>query len=422
MTAIANSELWSVYDARRVKAPELKGMDSLVNSVRGYFKNRIPVLPQLKQQAARIEKLEPEIHGLSASRFREEVQAMRDEARLGRLQGEKLDRAVAVAREGVLRAIGKRPYPVQVMGALAMCRGAIAEMATGEGKTITAALGASVWGWSGRPVHIITVNDYLVQRDAEHMGPIYEMLGLSVGYVTHETSPQDRLEQYRKGIVYITSKELVADFLRDQIQLDTLAKVRPITTDKEPPVWGGQDTLGNLRTPAQAVAGLLATGQTNARLTVPGLSKVIVDEADSLLVDEAVTPLIISNSPDDNANAMLYRAASELAEMLDINRDFTIDFTVRNIDLTQRGQDRLDELTDATQQASFWKGRRRREELVTQALVAKYCYVRDEQYLVTEDQKVQIIDEFTGRIMADRSWRHGLHQAIEVKEGVPVTA
>jgi len=103
-------------------------------------------------------------------------------------------------------------------------------------------------------------------------------------------------------------------------------------------------------------------------------------------------------------------------------KDFVIDFTVRNIDLTQRGQDRLDELTDATHQGDFWKGRRRRAELVTQALVAKYCYIRDEQYLVTEDQKVQIIDEFTGRVMADRSWRHGLHQAIEVKENVPVTA
>ena len=108
--------------------------------------------------------------------------------------------------------------------------------------------------------------------------------------------------------------------------------------------------------------------------------------------------------------------------MLEQHKDFIIDFTVRNIDLTQRGQDRLDELSDALQQGNFWKGRRRREELVTQALVAQYCYVRDEQYLVTEDNKVQIIDEFTGRIMADRSWRHGLHQAIEVKENVPVTA
>jgi preprotein translocase subunit SecA len=283
------------------------------------------------------------------------------------------------------------------MGALAMINGNVAEMATGEGKTLTAAMAGSIWGWGGKPVHIITVNDYLVQRDAEHMGPIYELLGLKVGYVTHETTPQERLDNYRRGVVYVTSKELVADFLRDQI------------------------ALGTLRTSTQTVVGMMAGG-VSGRLTVPGLFRVIVDEADSLLIDEAVTPLIISNSPDDEANATLYRAANQLADMLDMNRDFIIDFTVRNIDLTQRGQDRLDELADATHQGDFWKGRRRREELVTQALVAKYCYIRDEQYLVTEDQKVQIIDEFTGRVMADRSWRHGLHQAIEVKENVPVTA
>jgi preprotein translocase subunit SecA len=397
MTAI-NDELWSIFDARRVKAPELRGLDSAANGLVGWFKNRIPRLASLKAQADRIEKLEPEIHDLSSSRFRDEVGKVRDEARLGRLEGEVLDRAVAICREGVVRAIGKRPFPVQIMGALAMNQGAIAEMATGEGKTLTAAMAASIWAWSGKPVHIITVNDYLVQRDAHEMSPIYELLGHKVGYVTHETGPHERIDNYRRGIVYITSKELVADFLRDQI------------------------ALGNLRTATQTAVGFMAGGGMNGRLTVPGLFRVIVDEADSLLIDEAVTPLIISNSPDDEANATLYRAAAELAEMLQLNRDFIIDFTVRNVDLTQRGQDRLDELTDLVQQNDFWKGRRRREELVTQALVAKYCYIRDEQYLVTEDQKVQIIDEFTGRVMADRSWRHGLHQAIEVKEQVPVTA
>jgi preprotein translocase subunit SecA len=158
-------------------------------------------------------------------------------------------------------------------------------------------------------------------------------------------------------------------------------------------------------------------------LQLPGLFRVIVDEADSLLVDEAVTPLIISNSPDDEANARLYRAAHDLAKMLEPGRDFTIDWTVRSVDLTQRGQDHLDEIVDANAaNAGFWRGRRRREELVTQACTALHCYTRDEQYLIAEDQKIQIIDEFTGRVMADRSWRHGLHQAIEVKENVPVTA
>src|SRR4051794_1643309 len=178
---------------------------------------------------------------------------------------------------------------------------------------------------------------------------------------------------------------------------------------------------GNRRTSTQTAVELLKNaepgGQT--RLLVPGLFKVIVDEADSLLIDEAVTPLIISNSPDDNPNASLYQAADELARHLTFGKDFTIDRTVRSVDLTARGQRRLEELSDGS---GFWKGKRRREELVTQALTALYCFVRDEQYLITPDQKVQIIDEFTGRVMADRSWRHGLHQAIEVKENVPVTA
>jgi preprotein translocase subunit SecA len=395
MTRLANQELWSIFDARRVKAPDLKGLDALVNGWVGYFVNRRSKLAELRAMEQRVEALEPEIKGLTAARFKEAVAEVRDLARLDRLEGPMLDRAMAIVREGCLRAIGKRPYPVQIMGALAMCQGAIAEMATGEGKTITAALAATVWGWHGKPVHIITVNDYLVERDAEEMGPIYRMLGLNVGFITHETGQSERQEHYRRDIVYCTSKELVADFLRDQI------------------------ALGNLRNSTQTQLQLLMSGRGASGLQVPGLFRVLVDEADSLLIDEAVTPLIISNSPQDEPNADLYNAANELAVQLEVGRDFTIDRTVKTVDLTARGQDRLEHLSGDN---GFWRGQRRREELVQQALVARYCFVRDEQYLVTPDGKVQIIDEFTGRVMADRSWRHGLHQAIEVKEGVKVTA
>ncbi|HEV2295672.1 MAG TPA: hypothetical protein VGR35_17625 [Tepidisphaeraceae bacterium] len=398
MTQVASSELHAIFEARRVKQPELRGLDTLVSGVVGWVKNRTPVLAQLRAQAERIEALEPEIQALSSSKFREEAAACRDAARLKKLIGPVEDRAMAIAREAALRATGKRPYLVQLMGALAMCRGAVAEMATGEGKTLTASLAASIWAWSGKPVHVITVNDYLVARDAELMGPVYRELGLTVGFVTHETTPQERIDHYRRNVVYVTSKELVADFLRDQI------------------------ALGTLRTSTQTAIGLMASGQSRAQLTVPGLFKVIVDEADSLLIDEAVTPLIISNSPQDEANADIYRNAHTLAQQLEEGTDFTIDWTVRHVDLTLRGQDRLDELSEQIGHAGFWRGKRRREELVTQALSALHCYICDEQYLVTDDQKVQIIDEFTGRVMADRSWRHGLHQAIEVKENVPVTA
>jgi preprotein translocase subunit SecA len=398
MSDLATSELWSIFDARRVKAPELRGLDIAVNGVVGFVENRRPMLRQLKLAAARVEKMEEEIHALGATRFREEVGKCRELARLNRLEGDELERGLGLAREAAWRSIGKRPFPVQLMGALAMIQGKVAEMATGEGKTLTASLAASIMSWSGRPVHIITVNDYLVARDAQLMGPVYEMLGHRTGHVIHETTPQDRIDQYRRGVVYVTSKELVADFLRDQI------------------------ALGNLRTSVQTAVGMLTNFQPRNALMLPGLFKVIVDEADSLLIDEAVTPLIISNSPDDEANSMLYRAASEIAVQMREGADFTIDWTVRNVDLSPRGQNRIDEIAELTSAGGFWKGKRRREELVTQAIVALHCYVRDEQYLVGDDGKVQIIDEFTGRIMADRSWRHGLHQAIEVKESVTVTA
>ena len=396
MSSVTN-ELWSIFDARRVKAPELRGLDAFVNGYVGWVKNRRPVLKRLRVQAARVEKLEPEIHNLGATLFREAVAECRDLARLGKLVGPAMDRAAALTREAAVRSIGKRPYPVQIMGALAMCEGAIAEMATGEGKTITAALAASIWAWQGKPVHVITVNDYLVQRDAEEMSPIYEMLGHKVGHVVHETSHEERVDHYRRNVVYCTSKELVADFLRDQL------------------------ALGQLRNSTQTAVQFLAGGSLRGSLMVPGLFKAIVDEADSVLIDEAVTPLIISNSPDENVNGPMYQAADALAQRLEPDRDFTIDWTVRSVDLTPSGQRKLDALADDG--SGFWKGKRRREEVVTSALNARHCYVRDEQYLIDpEEQTVQIIDEFTGRVMADRSWRHGLHQAIEVKEGVKVTS
>jgi preprotein translocase subunit SecA len=400
--SIANTnELFRVFDARRVKAKELRNVDLFVNGFAGWYQNRRPYLKQLKQASDRVDRLEPEIQNLGATAFREAVGELRDLARLGRLKGAHLDRALAVAREAAMRGLGLRPFPCQIMGALAMINGWIAEMATGEGKTITASLVAAIWSWGGQPIHIITVNDYLVARDAEEMTPIYKQMGCTVGHVIHETSPQDRHAQYRNGVVYVTSKELLADFLRDQISLGALRN-------------GTQTAVTMLSNPA---------GKTS-RLNVPGLYKVIVDEADSLLIDEGVTPLIISGTPDgeeEAGNAELYREAMKLAELLERGRDFTIDWASRHCDLTSRGEHRLDELAE-TEAAGFWKGKRRREELVSQALNALWCFFRDEQYLVNDDKEVQIIDEFTGRIMEDRSWRHGLHQAIEVKEKVPVSA
>ncbi len=404
MSQLATHEYWAIFSARRVKQPEMRGPDALLNKAIGWAKNHTPMLRKLTAQAERVEKVEAEVHNLSAARFKEEVAQCAELARLRRLKGDALDRAIAVAREGCLRAIGLRPFKVQIVGALAMVNGYIAEMATGEGKTLTAAMAASLMGWEGKPVHVITVNDYLVQRDAEEMRPIYELLGLRVGWVVHETEHPDRIDHYRRNVVYCTQKELVADFLRDQIQ------------------------LGTLRNSAQTSVMGLRGGATTGRLLVPGLFRVLVDEADSVLIDEAVTPLIISNSPDDEPNADRYRKADQLARKLEDRKDYKIDWTTRSVELTPRGEKRLEELAQGD---GFWRGKRRREELVTQSITAQNCFLRDEQYLVIEEenektgkkeQKVVIIDEFTGRVMADRSWRHGLHQAIEVKENVKVTA
>jgi preprotein translocase subunit SecA len=395
MTEFATRELWQIFDARRVKAPELKGLDAMANVLWGWFKNRQPVLSQLKALAARVDTYEPEVQKMGSAAFYEAVGEARDLARRDKLIGPSLDKALALAREACLRSVGMRPFPVQIMGAAAMIRGVIAEMATGEGKTLTAAVAASIIGLAGRPVHVITVNDYLVERDAEEMGPVYTYMGLTTGFITHETTVEGRVEHYRRNVVYCTSKELVADFLRDQIK------------------------LGTLRNSMQTTVGMMLGGDVGRQLQVPGLFRSIVDEADSLLIDEGVTPLIISNKPDYEGNRTYYQAACDLAVQLELDKDFTIDRTTRKCELTSRGHKTLDRVAEGT---IFGKGKRRREELVTNALTGLHCYVRDEQYLVGEDGKVQIIDESTGRIMKDRSWQHGLHQAIEVKENAKITA
>src|SRR5882724_3529977 len=201
MTELASKELWQIFDARRVKAPELKGLDAMANGFWGWFKNRRPVLSSLKAMAVRVDAIEPEIQKLGAGAFREEVNVCRDLARRDKLKGPHLDRGLALAREACLRSVGMRPFPVQIMGAATMIQGAIAEMATGEGKTLTAAVAASMLAWAGKPVHVITVNDYLVQRDAEEMGPVYQYMGLSTGFVTHETTVEERIEHYRRNVV-----------------------------------------------------------------------------------------------------------------------------------------------------------------------------------------------------------------------------
>jgi len=296
----------------------------------------------------------------------------------------------ALAREAAARALGMRPFDVQVMGGWILLNGMIAEMDTGEGKTLTATLPAATVALAGLPVHVVTVNDYLAQRDAELMRPLYQALGLSVGFVVAGMSSEARRRAYGCDVTYCTNKELVFDYLRDRI------------------------TLG--RKPGRIhlkIARLAAPPARASQLLLRGLHFAIVDEADSVLIDEARTPLIISDGGEVGDVAAFRNALASAAE-LEPGIDFTIDERERAVKLTEAGRTRLVEIFRAA--GTRW----RRDELALQALTALHLMRRDTHYLI-KDGKVQIIDEHTGRIMADRSWEHGLHQMIEIKEGCALT-
>jgi len=305
--------------------------------------------------------------------------------------------AFALVREVSHRVLGKRHYDVQIMGGWAMVQGSLAEMETGEGKTLTATLPACTAALAGIPVHVITVNDYLVSRDAANMKPVYDFLGLKVGSIVEGMEEHKRREAYAADVTYVTNKQLAFDYLRDRIVLR-----------KAP----GRLTLQMER--------LYQDTPRLDLLLMRGLCFAIVDEVDSALIDEAGTPLIISGQGDTSDELSgAYVQAMELAEHLEENRDFVIHRRERLIRLTPHGKDRLED--QARRLPGQWTLKTRREELITQALAALNLFRRDREYLV-RDNSVQIIDDFTGRIMADRKWERGLHQMIEVKEGCEVSS
>jgi preprotein translocase subunit SecA len=323
-----------------------------------------------------------------------------DELRQGlRREGftpELVARSFALVREVSSRTIGMRHFDVQLQGGWVLLNGMIAEMETGEGKTLTATLAASTAALAGLPVHIITVNDYLTARDAEEMRPVYAALGLSVGHVVNGQQPPERRQMYRCDVAYCTNKELTFDYLRDRIALGRNAN--------------------RIQLAIERLAG--AQGRA-AQLVLRGLFFAIVDEADSVLIDEARTPLIISSRSDQAPEKEMYEAALEAAAKLAPGADFVIDEKDRAVLLEEAGKAHLAELAEGM--PAMFSGKRRREELVTQALTALHVFHRDKQYLV-RDEKVQIIDEYTGRILPDRSWEQGLHQMVEAKEGVKLTS
>jgi preprotein translocase subunit SecA len=339
----------------------------------------------------------PEFAALALEDFAPAVRAVSVALRRApQLPDREVARAFALIRELSHRVLGKRHFGVQITGAFAMLKGMLAEMATGEGKTLTATLVAGTAALAGFPVHVVTVNDYLARRDAEQMGVLYRRLGLTVGTVLNGQNAEERRAAYACDITYCTNKELAFDYLRDRILL------------------GQAD--GELALKLEA---MYSDAPRSRQLRLRGLHFAIVDEADSVLIDEARTPLIISGQVESDFDADTIAAALDLAGELAPEQDYFLSLEERRVFLTAAGQARI--AAFAGERRGAWRSVVAREELARQAISAIHLFRRGEHYVVA-DGKVQIVDEYTGRIMPDRVWSDGLHQMIEHKEGCALSA
>ena len=374
-----------------------QGLDAVVNWCLGRYQRRGARLRDLLTAAARVDSLAPEFAALRDHDLQQRLLRCRDDFRRNLNPADALlYPALAAVREAAHRCVGLRAFPVQLAGALTLHRGWLAEMATGEGKTLTAGLAGVLAGWSKQPTHVVTVNDYLAQRDADWLRPLYTFCGVRVGCVTGQMDAATRAKEYARDVTYTTSKELLADFLRDRLRLGPLHD-------------SSRRVIRRLLQPRAA----LADG-----LVLRGLHTAIIDEADSVLIDEAVTPLIISASRKNEVLREAGVLAAQVATEMQRERDYRVDARYREIELTDLGRTHLAARCAAL--PGFWRGSERRAELVRTALSAREFFHLDKQYILV-DGKVVIVDEFTGRPMPQRTWREGLHQAIEAKEGVALS-
>jgi preprotein translocase subunit SecA len=347
---------------------------------------------QYEKRVSVINRIEPEMELLEDSEIREEADALRERARNGEPLDDLLPEAFALTREAARRTIGQRHYDVQLIGGMVLHDGAIAEMKTGEGKTLTATLAVFLNSLAGEGVHLVTVNDYLARRDAEWMKPIYDALGVSVAAIQESDDHATRQRKYACDVTYGTNSEFGFDYLRDNM-----------------------------------AASLEHTVQ-------PGHTFAIVDEVDNILIDEARTPLIISGAPEQAAQT--YYTFARLAKQLEgvpaktklksmgeskdtseADYDYEYDEKHKTVAPTERGISRAEEFLGVDNLYLSEHG-----SLVNhlvQSLKAQSLYKRDKEYAVI-DGEVKIIDEFTGRILEGRRWSEGLHQAVEAKEGVAI--
>jgi len=311
------------------------------------------------------------------------------------LQEEYLIPLFAIISELAERTVAMRYFPHQIEGALAMLQGKVVEMDTGQGKSFCATLAVGTAALLGVPSFVITVNEYLAQRDADTFTALYDSLNLTVGFVQEDFDESKKREIYKRSIVYCTNKQIAFDYLRDRMLLKN--NYNPVQLQLEP----------LFRRVARA-----------EKLILPGLGFGIIDEADSILVDEAVTPLKISAPMQDLQRTHFYRQALDIAGQLKNETHFELIHKYHNIRLTDVGKKTLEDIGNKI--GGIWTVGYAREELVLQALKAIYFFIRDKNYVVVEGE-VQIVDEFTGRIMPDRSWEAGLHQMIELKERCDAT-
>ena len=329
-------------------------------------------------KVAAINALEAEVAALDDAALRARTDQFKAELAAGKTLDDLLVPAFATVREAAKRVLGQRHFDVQLIGGMVLHEGAIAEMRTGEGKTLVATLPTYLNALSGQGVHVITVNDYLARRDSEWMGRVYRFLGLEVGVILHGLSDEERRAAYAADITYGTNNEFGFDYLRDNMKYEL------------------------------------------AQMTQRAHSFAIVDEVDSILIDEARTPLIISGPLDDRSE--LYNAIDRLIPQLDKSH-YDLDEKQRSVSLTEAGNERIEELLE---QAGLMKDGSLYDahnatlvHHVNQALRAHTLFQRDKDYIVRNDEVV-IIDEFTGRMMQGRRYSEGLHQALEAKEHVSV--
>lgn len=346
---------------------------------------------RMHKNVPQINALEAEFEALSAADLQQKTAQLRERLEAGESLDTLLAPAFAIVREASKRVMGMRHFDVQMVGGMTLHRGRIAEMKTGEGKTLVATLAVYLNALPGKGVHVVTVNDYLARRDAEWMRPLYEFLGLSVGVIFSGQTGEEKRHAYQCDITYGTNNEFGFDYLRDNMAFSLEDKVQR------------------------------------------GLHYAIVDEVDSILIDEARTPLIISGAVDENTD--LYKVVNQLAQQLEkgeeiedeeatVVGDFLVDEKQKQVELTEQGHNKVEELMRAEGRLGDEESLYAAQNLnllqhMHSALRARYLYHRDVDYIVSEGQVV-IVDEHTGRSMPGRRWSEGLHQAVEAKEGVTV--